>query len=81
MKSITIHGIDSPLAELIKSKALSEGLSVSKTVKKFLEESLGVKPQTVSKNRMDFEEFSGIWSDSELAEFDEKTKDLSSVKL
>ena len=79
MKSITIHGIDSPLAELIKSKALSEGLSVNKTVKKILEEALGVKPQTVSKNRMDFEEFSGIWSDLELAEFDEKTKDLSSV--
>jgi len=79
MKSITIHGIDNPLAELIKSKALSEGLSVNKTVKKILEEALGVKPQTVSKNRMDFEEFSGIWSDLELAEFDEKTKDLSSV--
>jgi hypothetical protein len=30
---------------------------------------------------MDFEAFSGIWSDLELAEFDEKTKDLSSVKL
>jgi hypothetical protein len=28
---------------------------------------------------MDFEEFSGIWSDLELAEFDEKTKDLSRV--
>ena len=29
---------------------------------------------------MDFEEFSGIWSDLELAEFDKKTKDLSRVK-
>jgi len=28
---------------------------------------------------MDFEEFSGIWSDLELAEFHEKIKDLSSV--
>jgi hypothetical protein len=28
---------------------------------------------------MDFEEFSGIWSDLELAEFNEKTKDLSRV--
>jgi hypothetical protein len=32
MKSITIHGIDDPLAELIKSKAQSEGLSINKTV-------------------------------------------------
>jgi len=79
MKSITIHGIDNPLAELIKSKALSQGLSVNKTVKKILEESLGVKPQTIAKRRTDFEEFSGIWSDLELAEFQEKTKDLSSI--
>ena len=40
MKSITIHGIDDPLAKLIKSKVRSEGLSVNKTVKKLLEESL-----------------------------------------
>jgi hypothetical protein len=31
--------------------------------------------------RIDFKEFSGIWSDLELAEFHEKIKDLSSVKL
>ena len=48
-------------------------------VKKILEEALGVKPQTVAKNRMDFEEFCGIWSDLELTEFEEKTKDLSRV--
>ena len=79
MKSITIHGIDNPLAELIKSKAQSQGLSVNKTVKKILEEALGVKPQTIARRRKDFEEFSGVWSDVELAEFQEKTKDLNSV--
>jgi hypothetical protein len=36
MKSITIHGIDDPLAELIKSKAQSERLSINKTIKKRL---------------------------------------------
>ncbi len=79
MKSITIHGIDDPLAELIKSKAQSEGLSVNKTVKKLLEESLGVKPRNKGINRSDFEEFCGIWSESEHTEFEDKTKDLRSV--
>lgn len=79
MKSITIHGIDDPLAELIKSRAQSEGLSINKTVKKLLEESLGVRPRANGTNRIDFEEFCGIWSDSELTEFEEKTKDLRSV--
>lgn len=79
MKSITIHGIDDPLAELIKSKAQAEGLSVNKTVKKLLEESLGVKPRNKSIHRTDFEEFCGIWSDSEIAEFEGNTKDLRNI--
>ncbi|UCD81259.1 MAG: hypothetical protein JSW26_07495 [Desulfobacterales bacterium] len=79
MKSITIHNIDEPLAELIKSKARSEGLSINKTVKKLLEESLGVKPREKATNLSDFEEFCGIWSDSELAEFEDATNDLRKV--
>ena len=79
MKSITIHGIDDPLAELIKSKARTEGLSINKTVKKILEESLGVKPREIGINRDDFEEFCGIWSDSDLAEFEDTTKDLRNI--
>ena len=79
MKSITIHGIDDPLAELIKSKAQSEGLSINKTVKKLLEESLGVKPRNKGKNRSDFEEFLGIWSESERIEFEERTDELRYV--
>ena len=76
MKSITIHNIDDPLTELIKSKAKSEGLSVNKTVKKLLEEALGVKPLRQAKFRSDFEEFCGIWTESDLKEFEEKTKGL-----
>ena len=79
MKSITVHGIDDPLAELIKSKAQSEGLSINKTVKKLLEESLGVKPRSKGKNRSDFEEFFGIWSESERIEFEDRTDELRNV--
>lgn len=79
MKSITIHGIDDPLAQLIKSKAQTEGLSINKTVKKLLEESLGVKPRTNGKNRSDFEEFFGIWSESERIEFEDRTDELRNV--
>ena len=76
MKSITIHGIDDPLAELIKSKAQAEGLSVNKMVKKLLEEALGVKPLNRGKFREDFEEFCGMWTESDLKEFEERTKAL-----
>jgi len=79
MKSITLHKIDGPLFELIKSKARSEGLSINKTVKRILEESLGVRPKPGGAFRNDFEEFCGIWSDMELAEFDERTSDLKKI--
>ena len=79
MKSITIHKIDAPLAELIKSKAKSEGLSINKTVKKILEESLGVKPKHSGAFRKDFEEFCGIWSDVDLAEFNETTEYFNKI--
>jgi len=79
MKSVTIHGIDDPLAKLIKSKAQSEGLSINKTVKKLLEESLGVKPRNKGINRSDFEEFFGIWSESERIEFEDRTDELRNV--
>ncbi len=79
MKSITIHGIDDPLAELLKSRAQSEGLSINKTVKKLLEESLGVRPRARGTNRGDFEEFCGVWSDADYAEFEENTKDLRKI--
>ncbi|MCF8085131.1 MAG: hypothetical protein K9M96_18790 [Deltaproteobacteria bacterium] len=79
MKSITLHNIDGPLAELIKSKPKSEGLSMNKTIQKILEESLGVRPKRGGAFRKDFEEFCGIWSDRELAEFNKRTDDLNRV--
>jgi hypothetical protein len=79
MKSITIHKIDKPLADLIVSKAKTEGLSINKTVKKILEESLGVKPRSNAIFMRDFEEFCGIWSEADLAEFSSRTKDFDRV--
>jgi hypothetical protein len=79
MKSITIHGIDEQLVNLIQSKAESEGLSINKTVKKLLEVSLGVKPQNERKNLGDFKEFCGVWTQSDLDEFEEKTADLRKI--
>lgn len=79
MKSITIHGIDDPLAELIRSKARSEGLSINKTIKKMLETSLGVKPPDRDSNRRDFEEFCGVWSQNDLAEFDQRTAEIRKI--
>ena len=79
MKSITIHGVDEPLAELIKSKAQSDGVSVNQTIKRILESALGVKPSQRGSQRGEFEEFCGIWSAADFTEFKQKTKQLRKV--
>jgi hypothetical protein len=79
MKSITIHGIDEPLVKMIEAKARSEGQSVNKTIKKVLEEALGVIPRDKGANRKDFEAFSGVWSNSELAEFEKEADELRTI--
>lgn len=79
MKSITIHNVDEPLVVLIKSKAQSEGISVNKAIKKMLEEAFGVRPRHKGTKREEFKEFFGIWSKSELHEFEKKTKDIRKI--
>jgi len=79
MKSITIHGVEEPLAALIRARARMEGLSVNKTIKRVLEEAFGVKPQPQGVNRTEFEEFCGLWSEAELVEFEQVTRDLGEI--
>jgi len=79
MKSITIHGVDEPLVKMIEAKARSEGQSVNKTIKKVLEEAFGVSPRDNGTNRKDFEEFYGIWSKSDLSEFEKEANELRTI--
>ena len=79
MKSITIHGVDEPLVDVLRSRARSEGLSMNKMINKLLEESLGVKPRHKDTNRTDFEEFCGMWSESDLCEFEKRTEEFRRV--
>ena len=79
MKSITIHGIDEPVYEIIKSRARENGQSINRTIKKILEEALGVRPRDRGGNREAFEEFLGIWSEEERTEFEERTADLRTI--
>jgi hypothetical protein len=79
MKSMTIHGIDKQLAALIRAKAESEGLSINKTLKKLLETALGIKPQPPEQNLDDFQEFCGLWNETDLEKFEAKTSDTRAV--
>ena len=79
MKSMTIHGVDQQLADLIKDRAQAEGMSVNKTIKLILESALGIKPSPDRKNIDEFKEFCGIWTDAELKAFEAATTDTRTV--
>jgi len=68
MKSITIHDLDSDLYKSIQSQAMSQGISLNKTIKQILRRSLGFTKKRVE--RRDFSKFYGVWSKKEADEFD-----------
>ena len=80
MTSITIHGLEDPLDSLIRERARQQGLSLNKAIKQVLAESLGVS-QDGQKNRTDFADLCGVWSQDDLAEFARNTQDFAIVDL
>ena len=79
MKSITIHGVDEQLAARLKRVAAEEGTSMNRTVKRLLQEALGLKPRPPGHNRDQFEAFLGVWSQSEVEEFGQAVADFESI--
>lgn len=76
MKSITIHKIEPQMHELLRHRANADGTSLNQTVKRLLEEALGIKPTPEPKHLEDFREFLGCWSEEDLATFEQATRDL-----
>lgn len=79
MKSITIYGLDDVLDRRIREKAKTQKLSLNKTVKKLLEKSLGMNQEKKKGRREDFMEFFGVWSDSDLKEFNKTVSELNQI--
>ena len=79
MKSMTIHGIDDELADRIKRLAKAEGTSVTGTVRRLLQEALGMKPRPRGRHREQFEPFLGVWSKEEAEAFRQAIADFEQV--
>jgi hypothetical protein len=79
MKSITIHGLEERLDRLIRKRAKKHGKSLNKTIKKLLEEALGIDKKPHSDNRDDFLDLFGIWTPREAKQFITTIKDLEKI--
>ena len=79
MKAITIHGLDDVLAGTLKKRALEQGESVNSLVRRLLGEAMGMKPRPKGRNRSEFASFSGVWTEQDRREFQERSADFSRV--
>ena len=79
MKSITIHGLDHQLDKLIRKRAKKHGISLNKTMKNLLEESLGIKKLPDYDHSEDFMDLFGTWSEEDKKKFDENISELEKI--
>jgi len=77
MKSITIHDLDSDLYKSIQSQAMSQGISLNKTIKQILKRSLGLTKKRAEKR--DFSKFVGVWSKKEADAIDKVLEDFEKI--
>lgn len=79
MKSISIHNLDDPLETLLRKRARQQGMSLNKTIKALLEESLGTAPRVSNGHKEEFLDLCGVWSAREVAEFENALGDFDKI--
>jgi len=82
-KSITIHDLEETLDRLIREKAKSLNLSLDKTVKMLLKDSLvsGSAVKQIEKRRKEFQDLFGAWSEADADEFLRCIDELTRTQL
>jgi len=82
-KNITMHSLEETLDKLIQEKAKALNLSLEKTIKKLLKDSLGTESSLKfkEKRRKEFMDLFGVWVQSDLDEFLNAEHELSNVQL
>lgn len=79
MKSITIHGLDNELSQLISEKARRGNTSLNQTIKILLRNSLGITADTAKKRQATFADIFGKWSKKDEKDFNIKIKKIEHV--
>jgi len=81
MKSITIHNLDDRASKKLGELSKAHGLSLNKTIKKILYESLGLTLSNRKDHTEDFAEFLGIWSKEEGKQFESSIQEFEKIDL
>jgi len=67
------------LDAVIREKAREKGLSLNKTIKLLLKDSLGLNSYGTDNCREEFEDLFGVWSEKDEKDFNKKVKDLNEI--
>jgi hypothetical protein len=81
MKSLTLHAMDDQLAQQIKLRANELSISMNELAKRILAEGLGIKAPAKPIHRDEFSCFCGIWTEDDIASFNERVADMDAVDL
>ncbi len=73
MATMTLRGIDDRIAEALKEKATSEGISVNALTLKLLRETLGIEKKKRVVTHNDLDHLAGTWSEQDAVEFEQVT--------
>lgn len=73
MATMTLRGIDDRIAEALKEKATSEGISVNALTLKLLRETLGIEKKKRVVTYNDLDHLAGTWSEQDAVEFEQVT--------
>jgi len=77
IKQMTLRRIPDSLEKALRNRAKESGLSLNKVSIELLEQALGVDSRKNKKR--DLSEFSGMWTQDDLKEFEQNTQGFNSI--
>jgi plasmid stability protein len=79
MKTLTIRGIDSELANRIKERAMQNGESINKLSLRLLKSALGLREKKIFPVYHDLDHLAGTWAKEDEKEFYKNIQELEVV--
>jgi len=79
MTTWSIHNLDEKTEKRVRARAKKWGLSLNQTLKRLLAEAVGTHPRDRQDQGERFARFLGLWSEEEVAEFTDATRDFRRV--
>lgn len=80
MKSITLHKLETDLADCIEKQAKRDGVSLNKAIKTILRNALGLNKPPPVDHHDDFLDLFGSWSTDESDAFDARIQEARQIE-